>query len=169
MPPRNWCTQWTKNFSTQKKTLPEIQKIYEIFQEMVVIFQEYIFHVIISQPPLPPPQHQLLLLLLCRWTVVVSPACCCWGWGTAGWGWAPHSAGSWGQDRSQCSGRGRCCCHLSKYIQFHINYPNSFSFLWNQIHQLLSIIKQYQQSSVADPGCLSRIRIFSIPDPGSRV
>ena len=24
-------------------------------------------------------------------------------------------------------------------------------------------------SSVADPGCLSRIRIFSIPDPGSRV
>jgi hypothetical protein len=24
-------------------------------------------------------------------------------------------------------------------------------------------------SSVADPGCLSRIQIFSIPDPGARV
>jgi hypothetical protein len=33
----------------------------------------------------------------------------------------------------------------------------------------LSFLPAVPTASVADPGCLSRIRIFSNPDPGSRV
>ncbi len=47
-----------------------------------------------------------------------------------------------------------------------------FSVMWpswmNMDHIAKQVLTNYHPNSIVDPGCLSRFRIFSIPDPGSR-
>jgi hypothetical protein len=46
---------------------------------------------------------------------------------------------------------------------------SSVSISWNDFVCVTFKLLYYVITSVADPGCLSRIRLFSIPDPGSKL